>query len=364
MTGQRSRGGGRVAGVSAGVAAFVTVGVAPLVTMPPAHADIDDIFAPVIDAVFGDFGHDGGVEDSGYGLESFSAAETNPDTATVPLETHLGTEPVTHLSVNGGPETSVLVDTGSNGLVIPIWDMGLEHLSLPTELGTIAYSGGLNAVYLEFPATVDFGNGIETTDAAHIDAVLFTYPSDLWDLFTGHYPTSISEALGGAADGVLGVGPNSAGPDDVSVTEALPGHWGDGLLIDQSGGHLTFGSAADLTDGDWVRVDGAPIADLYVSFDGGDLEKVTADIDSGGVYGTIPSSLLGDSGELPSHMAVYDGNGADAHLLYSLDTGGAHAPAITDDHVMNTGNLPFALHPIYIDSAGDGATYFNISAAH
>lgn len=347
------RRGGRIAGVSAAVGAAVIVGAAP-----PAHADIDDALGTLIDTVLTGFGTDSGAADSGP--EGLAAVEANPDTATVPLDVQLGTEPVVGLSVNGGPDTSVLVDTGSNGLLMPIWDMGLDHLSLPTGFDTISFSGGMNAFYLEFPATVDFGNGIETTDAAHIDAVLFTYPSNLMELFTGDYPASITEALGGAADGILGVGPNSAGPDDVSVTEALPGALGDGLLIDQPGHRLVFGALEDMPYDDWVGVDGAPLADLYVSLDGGDLEKVTADIDSGGVYGTLPSSLLGDSGALPSHISVYDGAGAEANLLYSLDLGGPYDPAITSDHVMNTGNLPFSLYPIYIDSDGDGTTYFNI----
>jgi hypothetical protein len=45
-------------------------------------------------------------------------------------------------------------------LVIPLQDIGFQHLGLPTTWGTRAYSGGLVYVFGTFHTTVDFGNGI------------------------------------------------------------------------------------------------------------------------------------------------------------------------------------------------------------
>ena len=61
----------------------------------------------------------------------------------VPLQIYQTTEPVAYISVNGGPSVPVLVDTGSTGLVIPLRDVGLFNLGLPTGVGMGAYSGGL-----------------------------------------------------------------------------------------------------------------------------------------------------------------------------------------------------------------------------
>ena len=57
------------------------------------------------------------------------------------MPVYQGTEPVVDVSINGGPSVPVLVDTGSTGLVIPLRDIGLYKLGLPTGIGTGAYSG-------------------------------------------------------------------------------------------------------------------------------------------------------------------------------------------------------------------------------
>ena len=60
---------------------------------------------------------------------------------TVPLTIYHTTEPLVNASVNGGSSVPLLVDTGSTGLVIPLKDIGLQHLGLPTGVGVGAYSG-------------------------------------------------------------------------------------------------------------------------------------------------------------------------------------------------------------------------------
>jgi hypothetical protein len=98
-----------------------------------------------------------------------------PASATIPREAANVTEPVVNLSVNGGKTIPVLVDTGSNGLVLPLQDIGFQHLGLPTNFGTGAYSGGLAYVDGTFHTTVDFGNGIVSAPT-DVNVVLFSFP--------------------------------------------------------------------------------------------------------------------------------------------------------------------------------------------
>jgi hypothetical protein len=126
---------------------------------------------------------------------------------TVPLTIHNVTEPITTISVNGGPSQPVLVDTGSTGLVIPLQDIGLQHLGLPTGIGISGFSGGLNYVFLTFNGTVNFGNGIVTAPTS-IDVPIFSFPASLQALLAGDFTFSGFFAPDGV-NGVLGIGPNA-----------------------------------------------------------------------------------------------------------------------------------------------------------
>src|SRR5262249_35877019 len=147
--------------------------------------------------------------------------------------------------------------------------------------------------------TVNFGNGIVTAPTS-VDVVLWTFPESFAAYFR---PAGV--------DGVLGVGPNSGGPGPSIVTAALPGDLSDGVLINESQGVLEFGPNPLPTG---ASVSGAPYADLEVQVGNGPLEPVRAAIDSGGVYGTIPSSVIGNSrrsGTLPpgKTISVYTADG-------------------------------------------------------
>ena len=191
--------------------------------------------------------------------------------ATAPITVQQGTEPIVDVAVNGGAATPVLVDTGSNGLVIPIQDVGLQTLSLPTNFGFGSYSGGLDYFYLTFdmPVSID---GVSTDTP--VDVALF------------EFPTNFESFLGGTGDGILGLGPDSAGPGPDFV---LPG--GDqGVLIDEASKTIDFGSNTGTAV---TTLNGAPIVnDVYVSIDGQTPVEVPTDFDSGGVYGSIPESAL------------------------------------------------------------------------
>ena len=57
-------------------------------------------------------------------------------TGGVSMHMYQNNMPVVDISVNGGPSVPVVVDTGSTGLVIPLREIGLYNLGLPTGLGT------------------------------------------------------------------------------------------------------------------------------------------------------------------------------------------------------------------------------------
>jgi hypothetical protein len=261
---------------------------------------------------------------------------------TVALQMKNVTEPVINISVNGGPTVPVLVDTGSAGLVVGLQDIGLKSLGFPTGFGISGYSGGLHYLFVKFKTTVNFGNGIVTAPTP-VDVVLLTFP------------ISLSAFLApDGADGVLGIGPNSLGPGPGSVTASLPGDLSDGVLIDESQGVLQFGPNPLTTR---VSVSGAPYANLEVQVGNGPLEPVKVAIDSGGVYGTIPSSVIGNSqrsGHLPAGtlVSVYTGDGQT--LLYSYTTTATNTPTITSGDVMNTGYVPFAQQPVYVENRPSG----------
>jgi hypothetical protein len=247
---------------------------------------------------------------------------------------------VVDISVNGGPSVPVLVDTGSTGLVIPLKDIGgipgLLRLGLPTGFGTGAYSGGLTYFYATFDTTVNFGNGV-VTGPTPVDVVI------------GAFPTTFgSFAAGDGAAGILGIGVNAGGPGPSSPVIALPGTLSQGVLINEQQGYLQFGPnplpAATSTLG-------APVSALEVSINGGQRVSVPGSyIDSGGVYGTIPSSVVG-SVPPGTTITVYNNSGQE---LYSYTTNATDSPTVTSGSSMNTGNIPFSLNPVYISYSPTG----------
>jgi len=277
---------------------------------------------------------------------------------TVPLTIHNVTEPITTISVNGGPSQPVLVDTGSTGLVIPLQDIGLQHLGLPTGIGISGFSGGLNYVFLTFNGTVNFGNGIVTAPTS-IDVPIFSFPASLQALLAGDFTFSGFFAPDGV-DGVLGIGPNAGGPGPSSVTTALPGNLNSGVLINGMAGQLTFGPNPMMPK---VSLAGSPITTVDVSINGGTPVPVSAIIDSGGVFGTIPSSVLGTgqvSGAVPAGttITVTAPNGTQ---LYSFVTNATDGPTVTSGGLLNTGFEPFAQNPVFISNSpsGVGTTEFD-----
>jgi hypothetical protein len=395
----------QLTGVAGAFGAFLAVGVAP-----SAQADFDDLFQPIIDAISA---VDPGIAadtDPGSALASLDSlfdgwyqnlvytpindleqwlfgggvsgvAETTtpgilpgdlpdtsvPDTFTVPMTVNAITEPVVNVSVGGGAAAPVLVDTGAAGLVMPVWDIPWTGITgLPTGFNIGQFGGSLDYFYVQLPTTVTFTDaaGDHVTADTSVDAVLFAFPTD----FNIFGPWSIQDYLGPAnVVGVLGVGPNALGPTPDSIpTAALPGDLGQGLLIDQANKELIFG-ANPLTDG--TSVNGAPWTTLDLSINGSTPQVVSAVVDSGGVYGTMPSSVLNgiqpeQNGGLPDGTTIQVYQHGTDNLLYEYTVhnlnGSFNSPTVISGDTMNTGNFPFAQQPIYIsyDPAGSGTTIF------
>ena len=247
------------------------------------------------------------------------------------------TEPVVNASVNGGQSVPLLVDTGSSGLVIPISDIGIQHLGLPTGLGVGAYSGGDTYLYVKFNGTIDFGNGIVSSPTT-INAVVFSFPQSFASFLSGD-----------GAVGVLGIGANTSGPNSISPTTALPGNLGQGVLIDEPAKELVFGpNSKDVL----ATVSGAPVTSgltYTVNNSNGTLTTTpTSIVDSGGVTGTVlQSSLPGGTSSVPDGtvITVYDGSTELYH--YTVDS--SNAPSVITSGEANSGFEPFSQMPIYLD---------------
>ncbi len=317
------------------------------------------------------------------------------DIASVPLQVEgdgFG-QPVVDVSIGGGDSIAVALDTGSRGLVVPIWDVPwqdvlneLEHFSFDD-----VTFGGFPAGFtigLNIPTSVDFGNGI-IAEHTVVNGLLLSFPFSAID----------AQALAGApVEGVLGIGPNAGGSH--LVTADLPGDLGKGVLIDEPGGRLVFGAQPDTVDGlsPITTFDGAPypggpfsLDPVKIQIGDGPLQSVGGVFDSGGKGGWIPSDVwsppakwpipeVGKFFDLLSYGSVPGGEpisiyAPDGQLLYSYVTTASSVGAmqimpdwlmkmlVNIDGVVNTGNAAFLHNPVYISNAGGGTMTFYGNAA-
>ena len=278
--------------------------------------------------------------------------------AFVPVQMKAFTEPVVNVSVNNGPGNPMLVDTGSSGLIITR-DSAPGDLGEPVATGEIRFSGDLTKTfrYTTYVTTVDFGGGAVTAPTA----VNIVDDADAAAFEEFLRPAQVV--------GILGVGANTygPGPDGYTIpTAALPGELSDGFLLYQGAllglfGVMVFGPNPLPTR---VSVPGAPDAYVTVSVNDGPKQTAYSIIDSGGVYGTLPSYLIGGANSVPTNtkISVYTADGAT--LLYSYSTLGSNSPTVVDDAaLMNTGYIPFQQGPVYINYAAPnriGSTDFAI----
>lgn len=312
----------------------------------------------------------------GTGSSVSLGGAVNGGTATAPLTIVDGTEPVVNASVGSGSPVPLLVDTGSTGLVIPFQDvgglLGMLQLGLPHGFGIGGYSGGLDYLYATFNAPVNFGGGL-VTSSTPVDVELFAWPTSLHALQTNGFSFQSYFAQDGVS-GVLGVGPNAGGPGPSIATQALPAPYNQGLLINEVGTptqspYLQFGPApsttglyANGTNGlqpvtGTSTVTGAPITDLDVKVGNTTYTDVLSMVDSGGVQGTIPSSIIGNA----APGTLVEISTTDGTPLYEYTYAGgpnAYYPTVISSGVMNTGYAPYSLFPIYVDYGADTMTFY------
>jgi hypothetical protein len=385
-------------GASAGVfLAAAAMATGATVTAAPAKADFEDLLDPIIQPILTSLTDSIGAFDPAAALDltswtdsflaslnsidlavpaasepasAVAAAADSPTTGTydIPITMQEVTEPTVQATVDGTSNT-LLVDTGSSGLVIPWESLGsndftaLENLftlGSPISSGFSGYSGGVEYFYLTYDTSVnlDGGTGLDTTNTP-IDVEIFSYPTSFSSPlnFESFVADNQSTGILGIGDGV---GPNAVGPlqadgyegvtVDVPAKELIVSPTNAGIPIPGA----TFSDASS----------GAPITALYESVNNGTPIAVSDDVDSGGVYGNIPSSLLGSETTVPSGttISVYDNAAGTGTPLYTYVTGpdsigNSTAPFVVSGTNIDSGVEPYLLEPIYINYTADSLTF-------
>lgn len=285
--------------------------------------------------------------------------------AQVPIRIKLGTQPIVNAKINGGRNAELLLDTGASGLVTTRDKIGTANLGPKTGEGQSCFSGGLCYHYETYSTSVDLGDG--AVGVAPVNIVTDIPGDPVYENSVANF----KEFFSWGADGILGVGANTAGPGPAPIpTAAMPGELSDGLLIHQNvypfglGGYMILGPNLYPTR---VSLPGAPDAFVKVSVNGGPKQDAAAIIDSGGVYGTLNRSLFpqaGDNVPAGTKIDVYAMDGTTLLYSYTTQSGSAATPYI-ETGLFNTGNAPYAQGPIYMNYGfnepyGIGSTDFAI----
>jgi hypothetical protein len=379
--------------VGGAVGAFATAAALATGSAAPAGADFEDLLDPIIQPFLTSLTDSIAVFDPAAALDltswtdsllaslntSFDFALPSTDSAVaaaatgaepaaaaaaasydLPITMQIVTEPTIQAAIGTGDPSTLLVDTGSSGLVVPWQELGtndwsaleeLFKLGMPDNYGLSGYSGGVEYLYLTYnDVPVNYADGALIDPNSSVDVEVLSWstnPSNIFENFQ-------SFLSGNHVDGILGIGPDTAGPTDSPFE-----NYG-GVLVDLVGAdkHLIVGGDNPLTGGTWL--DGSPSV-------GGLTEKVfdstgtlvgsgtvTNDLDSGGVYGTIPSSIAGSGLAAGDKISVYDGN----TLLYSYVVGTdsisqSTAPTVISGSSIDSGVVPFFTHEAYFDYAND-----------
>ena len=361
------------------VGACVTAAAMATGSAAPANADFDDLLDPIIQPFLTSLTDSVAAFDPAAALDLTSwsdsflaglntsfdfalpsvaepaaavaaAAEPAASTgASLPLTVLEGTEPAVNASIDGGSSVPLLVDTGSSGLVLPYTDFGsnfltqldaLYALGTPTGISESGYSGGVEYIYLTYNhVPVDYLGGTGLTTDGPADVEIYSWdPSNFGSLFTN---TAFQDFLtSNKVDGILGIGDNAAGP----TTSPFDSY--GGVTVDVPGDKLLIGSDAPITG---TTVSGAPISNLYETVTNGGTttgSSVSDDVDSGGVFGTIPSTLTAAPGTV---ITVYTSPGGTE--LYQYTVGPGEVPTSVTGTSIDSGVAPFLNHEIYLDYA-------------
>ena len=281
---------------------------------------------------------------------SYELLPYNSPTNLVPRE-------VVNISIAGGPRVPVIVDTGSEGILVPPQDVNFATLGAPTATGltTPHYGFGNNYdvfTYNTYTAPVNMGNGIVTA------------PTTIGVMTSGtQYSNGVPSPINLTyATPKMGVGLNTQVVVAANPIQALPGTLAQGVLLNNPGNALQFGANPFNY---YASVPGAPISNApYISITDPTtaISSVPSNahgyIDSGGIQGGLPSSALpstqtGDkyvpSGDI---VSFYNGDpSSGGTLLYTYTVSGSNPPVfpVTPPNPpgFNSGIIPFSGSPGY-----------------
>jgi hypothetical protein len=370
-------------GMGAGASAFVAATAMATGSAAPAKADFEDLLDPIIQPLLTSLTDSVAVFDPAAALDltswtdsllsslntSFDFALPSTDSALaaaaepaaaatgtydLPITVFEGTEPSVNAAVDGGSSLPVLVDSGSSGLVIPWQDLGsgsewqeLLSLGLPSSFGESGYSGGVDYVYLTYDnVPVSYADGLTTDGPVEVEVYSWN-PSDFSSLFTND---AFQDFLGDndSAGGILGIGDNVSGGAGTSPFD----NYGS-VLVDLTNDELVVGGTNPYEALGTFSDSGSTGTGLTETVTSGGTQigtgTVSVDLDTGGVYGTIPSSI--SSSELAQgDVVTVSDNGKE---LYSYVVGADESPSVTSGTSIDSGFEPFLTHPLYIDYASD-----------
>jgi hypothetical protein len=396
----------RVIGAGAGASLLLAAAAAMATgSAAPAKADFDDLLDPIIqpiltqvtdsisvfdptlatdltswtDTFLGDLNSlDSAVSAASTGA-SAAASSASPaevsGTYDLPITTYEDTEPTVQATVDG-VNTTDLVDTGSSGLVVPFTDFdggstnflseleSLFSLGFPVSFGESGYSGGVDYLYLTYDEPVDYattsGTALDTTAPVEVEVYSWD-PGDSSSYSANDaFQTFLTD---NASTGILGIGNDTSGAAGESPIE-YAGF--SGVTVNEPGGDLIVSSTPNTT-GIELPATGSTVSGLTESVTTGSdgagtvlgSGTVSDDLDSGGVYGTIPSSIYNGTVPDGDYVNVYDGN----TLLYSYQVetdslSDSESPLVTSGTSIDSGVMPFEEYPITIDYSND-SLYIN-----
>jgi hypothetical protein len=392
------------------LSAFVAAAAMATGSSAPAKADFEDLLDPIIQPLLTSFTDAIGTFDPAAAVDLTSwtdsflaslnsidlaapaaaepagavaaaaspAADPTSGTYDIPLNVAENTEPTVGATVDG-TSTTLLVDTGSSGLVVPLTGLDggstnffteldeLSNLGSPTSFGVSGF-GSVDYVYLTYDETVDYTTtaGTLETENVPVEVELFSWPTSL------STSTELNELFSNTAfqdfdasndtTGVLGIGDNVSGGAGESPIEAA-GY--TGVTVDLPQHELVVSDSNPGTSyAELPATSGSTVGGLTEKVtDGSTLVgsgTVSDDIDSGGVYGTIPESIAPNGVPDGDTITVYDGS--TPLYSYTVENNGANqlpneTPSVVSGSSIDSGYEAFENNPVFIDYSNDTLYY-------
>jgi hypothetical protein len=304
------------------------------------------------------------------------AASSTAGTYDLPISVEENTEPTVQATVDG-VSTKLLVDTGSSGLVIPLTQLdggstnlfteleALSSLGTPTSFGESGF-GSVVYDYLTYNETVDYTTttGTLETENVPVEVEVFSLPTSLSttqeidELFTN---TALQDFdADNDTTGVLGIGDNISGGAGESPIQAAGF---TGVTVDEPQHELIVENSNPFEPYATLTASGSTVSGLTETVTGGSAPvsgAVKDDIDSGGVYGTIPASIAPNGVPDGDTITVYDGTKELYSYTVANDGGNQlpdETPTVVSGSSIDSGYEAFSNSPVYIDYSNDTLTF-------